>query len=74
MALQFGDVPADGHVGFDSTPQGNIGPVTDALQDALQERATVVVPAFPATGRTVYKSAFSSTTSCSTRARCATIP
>ncbi|WP_328631247.1 3-oxo-tetronate kinase [Streptomyces sp. NBC_00356] len=41
---------------FDSTPQGNIGPVTDALLDALRERTTVVVPSFPATGRTVYKS------------------
>ncbi|MFE6887603.1 3-oxo-tetronate kinase [Streptomyces sp. NPDC057694] len=40
---------------FDSTPRGNIGPVTDALLDALGENATVVVPAFPATGRTVYK-------------------
>ncbi|MFJ8826939.1 3-oxo-tetronate kinase [Streptomyces sp. NPDC102467] len=40
---------------FDSTPQGNIGPVTDALLDALGESATVVVPAFPATGRTVYR-------------------
>ncbi|MHB9756051.1 3-oxo-tetronate kinase [Streptomyces sp. BYX5S] len=41
---------------FDSTPEGNIGPVSDALLDALGESATVVVPAFPATGRTVYKS------------------
>ncbi|MEU6844035.1 3-oxo-tetronate kinase [Streptomyces sp. NPDC046716] len=40
---------------FDSTPSGNIGPVADALLDALGESATVVVPAFPATGRTVYK-------------------
>ncbi|MFI0235825.1 3-oxo-tetronate kinase [Streptomyces sp. NPDC016845] len=40
---------------FDSTPRGNIGPVTDALLDALGENATVVVPSFPATGRTVYK-------------------
>lgn len=40
---------------FDSTPRGNIGPVTDALLDALGETATVVVPSFPATGRTVYK-------------------
>ncbi|MER5438448.1 3-oxo-tetronate kinase [Streptomyces sp. NPDC002790] len=41
---------------FDSTPEGNIGPVSEALLDALGESATVVVPAFPATGRTVYKS------------------
>ncbi|MDT0475076.1 four-carbon acid sugar kinase family protein [Streptomyces sp. DSM 41014] len=40
---------------FDSTPRGNIGPVTDALLDALDARRTVVVPSFPATGRTVYR-------------------
>jgi 3-dehydrotetronate 4-kinase len=40
---------------FDSTPAGNIGPVADALLDALGERRTVVVPSFPATGRTVYR-------------------
>ncbi|MFJ4699198.1 3-oxo-tetronate kinase [Streptomyces sp. NPDC088768] len=39
---------------FDSTPQGNIGPVTDVLLDALGATGpTVVVPSFPATGRTV---------------------
>uniref|UniRef100_UPI002A82385E 3-oxo-tetronate kinase n=1 Tax=Streptomyces sp. CRN 30 TaxID=3075613 RepID=UPI002A82385E len=40
---------------FDSTPRGNIGPVTDALLEALGARRTVVVPSFPATGRTVYR-------------------
>ncbi|GAA4800045.1 3-oxo-tetronate kinase [Streptomyces ziwulingensis] len=40
---------------FDSTPRGNIGPVADALLQALGERRTVVVPSFPATGRTVYR-------------------
>ncbi|MFH9811241.1 3-oxo-tetronate kinase [Streptomyces olivaceus] len=40
---------------FDSTPRGNIGPVTDALLAELGERRTVVVPSFPATGRTVYR-------------------
>ncbi|MFC8226068.1 3-oxo-tetronate kinase [Streptomyces sp. NPDC057287] len=40
---------------FDSTPRGNIGPVTDALLDALGEHRTVVVPSFPATGRTVHE-------------------
>ncbi|MFS8204170.1 3-oxo-tetronate kinase [Streptomyces sp. CWNU-52B] len=40
---------------FDSTARGNIGPVTDALLDALGERRAVVVPSFPATGRTVYR-------------------
>ncbi|MFF2732584.1 3-oxo-tetronate kinase [Streptomyces sp. NPDC058008] len=40
---------------FDSTPGGNIGPVADALLAELGEHRTVVVPSFPATGRTVYK-------------------
>jgi 3-dehydrotetronate 4-kinase len=40
---------------FDSTPRGNIGPVADALLDALGERATVATPAYPRNGRTVYK-------------------
>ncbi|MDT0426919.1 MULTISPECIES: 3-oxo-tetronate kinase [Streptomyces] len=38
---------------FDSTPRGNIGPVADALLAELDEHRTVVVPSFPATGRTV---------------------
>ncbi|BBA97103.1 putative type III effector Hrp-dependent outers [Actinacidiphila reveromycinica] len=41
---------------FDSTPRGNIGPVADALLDELGQDTTVVVPSFPATGRTVYRS------------------
>ncbi|WP_224387351.1 3-oxo-tetronate kinase [Pseudonocardia sp. ICBG1293] len=40
---------------FDSTPDGNIGPVADALLDALGAPWTVVAPAFPANGRTVYR-------------------
>ncbi len=41
---------------FDSTHQGNIGPVIDALIDALGTLDPVIVcPAFPATGRTVYQ-------------------
>ena len=40
---------------FDSTPAGNIGPVADALLDALDAEFTVVCPAFPANGRTIYK-------------------
>jgi uncharacterized protein YgbK (DUF1537 family) len=40
---------------FDSTPTGNIGPVTDALMDALQADFTIACPAFPETGRTIYK-------------------
>ena len=39
---------------YDSTAQGNIGPVADALADRLGENSAVVCPAFPATGRTVY--------------------
>lgn len=43
---------------FDSTPQGNIGPVTDALLDALHgpgQGFTIVCPAFPENQRTVFK-------------------
>ncbi|CPR15151.1 four-carbon acid sugar kinase family protein [Brenneria goodwinii] len=40
---------------FDSTAQGNIGPVTDALLDALGETQTVISPALPVNGRTVYQ-------------------
>lgn len=40
---------------FDSTAQGNIGPVTDALLDALGEQQTVISPALPVNGRTVYQ-------------------
>lgn len=39
---------------FDSTRQGNIGPVTDALLDALNESFTIVCPALPVNGRTVF--------------------
>lgn len=39
---------------FDSTAQGNIGPVTDALLDALGEEFTVVTPALPVNGRTIF--------------------
>ena len=40
---------------FDSTPCGNIGPVTEALMDALGTDFTVVCPAFPANKRTIYQ-------------------
>ncbi len=40
---------------FDSTPQGNIGPVTEALLDALGSRFTIACPAFPENQRTVFK-------------------
>jgi uncharacterized protein YgbK (DUF1537 family) len=48
---------------FDSTPRGNIGPVAEALMDALAQDPpagtapgfAIVTPAFPENGRTVYK-------------------
>lgn len=40
---------------FDSTAEGNIGPVTDALMDTMGETLTIVCPAFPANGRTIYQ-------------------
>jgi uncharacterized protein YgbK (DUF1537 family) len=46
---------------FDSTPRGNIGPVADALLDALAGDGVpgadlaVVTPAFPDNGRTIYQ-------------------
>ncbi len=40
---------------FDSTPTGNIGPVADALLDALDAELALVTPAYPANGRTVYQ-------------------
>ena len=39
---------------FDSTDAGNIGPVTDALLDAADETVTIVCPAAPGHGRTLY--------------------
>ena len=39
---------------FDSTDAGNIGPVTDALRASLNAGITLVTPAFPETGRTVF--------------------
>ncbi|MEX3855940.1 3-oxo-tetronate kinase [Paraburkholderia sp. BR10923] len=40
---------------FDSTDKGNIGPVADALLDALGENFTIACPAFPENGRTIYR-------------------
>lgn len=40
---------------FDSTDDGNIGPVTDALLSRLGESTTVVCPASPEHGRTMYR-------------------
>jgi uncharacterized protein YgbK (DUF1537 family) len=40
---------------FDSTAAGNIGPVADALLDALGADFTIACPAFPENGRTIYQ-------------------
>ncbi|MCF8211716.1 MAG: four-carbon acid sugar kinase family protein [Rhodoferax sp.] len=40
---------------FDSTAQGNIGPVTEALMDALGTDFSIATPAFPDNQRTVFK-------------------
>ncbi|HEY0855729.1 MAG TPA: four-carbon acid sugar kinase family protein, partial [Albitalea sp.] len=40
---------------FDSTAQGNIGPVTEALMEALDAPFTIATPAFPDNQRTVFK-------------------
>jgi uncharacterized protein YgbK (DUF1537 family) len=62
---------------FDSTPEGNIGPVTEALLDALESEApsfTIATPAFPDNARTVFSGyLFASETCCCTRAACKTI-
>ena len=39
---------------FDSTDEGNIGPVADGLLDELKSGFTIACPAFPETGRTIY--------------------
>ena len=39
---------------FDSTDQGNIGPVGDALLDALKGGQAIYCPAFPENGRTIF--------------------
>ncbi|MBN9064351.1 MAG: hypothetical protein BGP06_07780 [Rhizobiales bacterium 65-9] len=40
---------------FDSTAKGNIGPVADALADALNAPLALVCPAFPEAGRTIFQ-------------------
>ncbi len=40
---------------FDSTAKGNIGPVTEALMNALKTDFTIATPAFPDNHRTVFK-------------------
>ncbi|SON54783.1 hypothetical protein HDIA_1242 [Hartmannibacter diazotrophicus] len=39
---------------FDSTPEGNIGPVAEALMADLGAEQTIYCPAFPENGRSVY--------------------
>jgi uncharacterized protein YgbK (DUF1537 family) len=40
---------------FDSTDAGNIGPVTEALREDAGGELVLVTPAFPETGRTVFR-------------------
>ena len=40
---------------FDSTPAGNIGPVAEALLQALGATVAIACPAFPENGRTVFR-------------------
>lgn len=40
---------------FDSTPEGNIGPVADALAEALDAHKVIICPAFPGAGRSIYQ-------------------
>ena len=40
---------------FDSTDAGNIGPVAEALMEALDTGFTLFCPAFPENGRTIYR-------------------
>ena len=40
---------------FDCTPEGNIGPVADALMDGTSSPYTILCPALPVNGRTVRK-------------------
>ncbi|KND58417.1 hypothetical protein BVER_02401c [Candidatus Burkholderia verschuerenii] len=40
---------------FDSTDKGNIGPVADALLDALKDDFTIACPVFPENGRTIFR-------------------
>ncbi|MBS7544764.1 3-oxo-tetronate kinase [Ancylobacter oerskovii] len=40
---------------FDSTPEGNIGPVGEALADAFGASGVIACPAFPTVGRSVHQ-------------------
>lgn len=39
---------------FDSTPEGNIGPVAEALMEDLDTEQTIYCPAFPENGRSIF--------------------
>jgi uncharacterized protein YgbK (DUF1537 family) len=57
---------------FDSTAQGNIGPVTEALMDALQTDFTSPLPPSPTTGAPSSRATCSSARCCSTNPACRT--
>ncbi|WP_159712992.1 3-oxo-tetronate kinase [Geminicoccus flavidas] len=40
---------------FDSTPEGNIGPVAEALMEALGAEQTIVCPAYPTLQRSIFR-------------------
>jgi uncharacterized protein YgbK (DUF1537 family) len=40
---------------FDSTPEGNIGPITDLLLELTEIQTSVICPSSPVHGRTVYQ-------------------
>ncbi|MCO5092492.1 3-oxo-tetronate kinase [Bosea sp. (in: a-proteobacteria)] len=40
---------------FDSTAEGNIGPVANALMERLGAKRAIICPAFPANGRSIYQ-------------------
>ena len=56
---------------FDSTAEGNIGPVTQALMAALQSRFTVACPAFPRLCARCLRVIFLSVINCCRIAACA---
>ena len=58
---------------FDSTPHGNIGPVAEALMQALGTDFTIACPAFPGERpHRVSRATCSSATSCCRTRACAT--
>ncbi len=58
---------------FDSSPAGNIGPVTEALMQALGTDLTIVCPAFRPMAAPSTRAISSSVTNCCPTAPCATI-